>query len=398
VLGLIVSIALAACSSSASSKSGGSDPNQAGSGATIEVGLPYVLQTTSSTPTPEIAFGADVAVKWINDHGGIQGHKVKVDKCDDHFTATAATTCMRGFANNKKLLAVVGGSNCFSDASAAILKSSGLPWLAPSGCGANSYTSPQFTAVNGGVVGDAHALGNLVGSQKLAGVVITFNLPQADVIVNGITDAAKAAGGSIVGAVRVDPSTADMTAAVSTALQEHPQAVIPQTSAAQTVATVQALKQQGYTGKIVVAASQVSATTLASLGSAAGQIVGVTSGAPVMAPDANLPALKQFRAEMAAAGAKDSQITSGSFTTWLTYHEFYDAANKAATLDRAGVLAAAKSLTGWSYQESNPPMSFAAPGPLAGFPNIVMHWSAMLTVANNKWVWDGKWVDFAPTS
>lgn len=38
-------------------------------------------------------------------------------------------------------------------------------------------------------------------------------------------------------------------------------------------------------------------------------------------------------------------------------------------------------------------MTFSAPGPFQGYPNIVMHWAAFLTVQNNQWVWNGKWTD-----
>jgi ABC-type branched-subunit amino acid transport system substrate-binding protein len=398
-LGVATTVVLAACSSggskaaSGAAQSGGTGTSPA-TASPIEVGLPYVVQTTSSVPAPELALAATAASKWINDHGGIKGHRVVVDTCDDHFTATGSSTCVRGFADNKKVVAIVGGETCFSDASDAILKSSGLPWLAGAGCGANSYTGPEFTLTAGGVVGDARALGSLVAAQHLPAAIITFNLPQADVIVNGITDAAKAAGGSVVGTVRVDPSTTDMSAAVSTALQHHPQAIVPQTSTAQIASVVQALKQQGYTGKIVLAATQVPASTLASLGSATSQIVGATSEAPVMAPDADVPALKEFRADMAAVGGQEKDLTN-AYPVWVAFHQFYDAASKAATLDRAGIMAAAKGLTDWTYNQSNPPLNFSAAGPFTGYPNIVMHWAALLTVANNKWVWDGKWVDAA---
>src|SRR5262245_679179 len=104
---------LAGCSSSESS----SGPS--GGGSTVEVGTPYVAQTAASTPTPETALAADVAAKWINSHGGLRGHPIKVNKCDDHFTASGASACVRQFADNKKIVAIVGGEDCFTDASKA---------------------------------------------------------------------------------------------------------------------------------------------------------------------------------------------------------------------------------------------------------------------------------------
>jgi ABC-type branched-subunit amino acid transport system substrate-binding protein len=400
VLGLVASAVLAGCGSSSQSSSnpgsgGSSGGAGAPSGSAIEVGTPYVIQTASSTPAPELGFAADAAVKWINAHGGIKGRPLQVDKCDDHFTSAGSAACMRQYADNKNVMGLAGGDVCFTDVSDALLKSSGLPWLAPSGCGANSYTGSEFTLLGGGVVADARALGSLIAQDKTPAEIITFNLPQADVIVNSITDSAKAGGGTILGAVRVDPATADMTAAVASALKHHPQAIIPQTSTAQIASTVQALKQQGFTGKIILAASQVPAATLASLGSASKQIVGAMAEAPVPAPAANLPAITEFRSEMKAVGASNAQMTSAAFQTWLAYHEFYDAAAKAKSLTRAGILAAAKGLTNWQYGRANPPMTFSAPGSFKGYPNIVMHWAAFLTVQHNQWVWDGKWTDLA---
>jgi branched-chain amino acid transport system substrate-binding protein len=393
VLGIAASIVIAGCNSNSSgtSSSGGSGA----SGSAIEVGTPYVAQTASSTPDPELALAADAAVKWINDHGGIKGRPLQADKCDDHFTSAGAAACMQQYAGNKNVVALVGGDDCFADVSETLLKSSGLPWLASSGCGASTYTGSDFTLLGGGVVTDARALGSLIAQDKTPAEIITFNLPQADVIVNGITSSAKAAGGTILGAVRVDPATVDMTAAVATALKHHPQAIIPQTSTAQIASTVQALKQQGFTGKIILAASQVPAATLASLGSASRQIAGAMAEAPVPAPAANLPAITEFRTEMKAVGATSAQMTSAAFQTWLAYHEFYAAAAKATSLTRADILAAAKHLTNWQYDQANPPMTFSAPGPFKSYPNIVMHWAAFLTVQNNQWVWNGKWTNLA---
>jgi ABC-type branched-subunit amino acid transport system substrate-binding protein len=397
VLALAASAVLAACSSSSgsSSSSSGAAIGSGTSGSPIEVGTPYSIQTQASTPTPEVGLAADAAVKWINAHGGIKGHPIQAVKCDDHFTSAGAASCMQQFASATNLVAVIGGDDCFADATNALLKSSGLPWLASSGCGANSYTGSEFTLLGGGVVADARALGTLVAQDKTPAEIITFNLPQADVIVSSITASATAAGGKVLGAVRVDPAAVDMTAAVAEALKTHPQAVIPQTSTAQVASTVQALKQNGFTGKIMLAASQVPNNTLASLGSESNQVIGAMAEAPIAAPGATLPAITEFRTEMTAQGATSAQMTSGAFETWLAFHQFYDAAAKTASVTRASVLSAAKGLTNWQYEQSNPPMTFSAPGPFQSYPNIVMHWAAFLTVQNNQWVWNGKWTDLA---
>jgi ABC-type branched-subunit amino acid transport system substrate-binding protein len=406
VLALVASAVLAGCSTSSSSStnsnsssstnsSSGAASSSGASGSPIVVGTPYPIQTQATTPTPEIGLAVAAAVKWINAHGGIKGHPLQVVTCDDHFTSTGTASCVQQFASASNMVAVVGGDDCFADAADALLKSSDLPWLASFGCSANSYTGSEFTLLGGGVVADALAVGSLVAQEKTPAEIITFNLPQADVIVSSTTAGAKAGGGTILGAVRVDPATVDMTAAVAEALKTHPQAIVPETSAAQISSTVQALKQQGFTGKIILAATEVPANTLASLGGAANQIIGASSTAPVAAPGATLPAITEFRTEMTAQGATSAQMTSQAFETWLAFHQFYDAAAKVTSVTRASILAAAKGLANWQYEQANPPMTFSAPGPFQGYPNIVMHWAAFLTVRNNQWVWNGKWTDLA---
>jgi branched-chain amino acid transport system substrate-binding protein len=404
VLALVASAVLAACSSSGSTSStNGSSTNSSGgaasgsgtSGSPVVVGVPYPIQTQATAPTPEIGLAVAAMVKWVNAHGGIKGHPIQAVSCDDHFTSTGTASCVQQFAGNSNMVALVGGDDCFADAANALLKSSGLPWLASYGCSANSYTSSEFTLLGGGVVADALAVGTLIAQEKTPAEIITFNLPQADVIVSSTTASAAAAGGKVLGAVRVDPAAVDMTAAVAEALKSHPQAIVPETSSAQIASTVQALKQDGFTGKIILAATEVPANTLASLNGASGQIIGASSTAPVEAPGASLPAITEFRTEMAAQGATTSQMTSQAFETWLAFHQFYDAAQKVTSVTRANILTASRGLANWQYEQSNPPMTFSAPGPFTGFPNIVMHWAAFMTVQNNHWVWDGKWTNLA---
>jgi ABC-type branched-subunit amino acid transport system substrate-binding protein len=160
----------------------------------------------------------------------------------------------------------------------------------------------------------------------------------------------------------------------------------------QVASAVKAAAQQGYKGKFVIDENYMSAPTLATLGSAANNVLGTATYAPIAAPNAAklVPAIRQYTKQMAAAGAPN---TPPGFAAWLTVYQFRDVAAKASTISRAGLLKALKKLTNWSYMGADLPINFAKPGPFPSYPNARTHWIAELTVKNGQWVWNGKWVD-----
>jgi branched-chain amino acid transport system substrate-binding protein len=339
----------------------------------------------------------EAAVQQINKHGGIKGRPLAIKQCDNHFTPAGSAACIRQFSDDPSVVAMVGvEDDCFSDASAAVLERSGLLMLRAVACEVGDLTSPQITSIDNGLVLSPIGIGTIAAQYKTVSL-IEYNLAQTEVLSNYAIDAIKAAGGKVEHVVRYDPSTVDLSAAVSTAIQGNPGAIAVSSGEAQTASAIAAARQQGYKGKIVVGAAQMSAKTLASLGSAANNVIGVATLAPIMAPDAEktIQAIGEYQREVSAVGAPQ---TPPGFEAWLTVYQFRDVAEKASKIDRAGLLKALTSLTNWSYLGSNLPVDFSKPGPFPGAPNVRTHWVAPLVADNGQWVWNGKWVDVAPTS
>ena len=99
---------------------------KAASGAPIYVGVQTFVQVTSSQSQPEVAPAAEAAVKAINATGGIKGRPLKIVSCDNHFTSAGSAACWQQYAGNSSIVALVGGDDCFTDQSLAIIKASGL--------------------------------------------------------------------------------------------------------------------------------------------------------------------------------------------------------------------------------------------------------------------------------
>jgi branched-chain amino acid transport system substrate-binding protein len=365
----------------------------------IYIGLDNVVVQSkgSAQQTPEAYPDMQAAVQQINKHGGIKGRPLAIKQCDNHFTPAGSAACIRQFADDPSVVAMVGvEDDCFSDGSAAVLKQSGLLMLRAIACQPGDLTSPQITSIDNGLILTPIGIGTVAAQYKTVSL-IGYNLPQSDVLIKLFSDAIKAAGGKVEHVVRYDPTTVDLSAAVSTAIQGNPGAIGMTSGEAQLASAIAAASQQGYKGKIVVGAAQMSAKTLASLGSTANNVIGVATLAPIMAPNAakTIPAIGEYQREVSAVGAPE---TPQGFEAWLTVYQFRDVAEKASKMDRAGLLEALRRLTNWSYLGSNLPVDFSKPGPFPDAPNVRTHWGAVLVADNGQWVWNGKWVDVAPTS
>ena len=55
--------------------------------------------------------GAQAAIAAINAAGGVKGHPLELDVCDDQQNANAAATCARRFVNDSSVIATAGDNN-----------------------------------------------------------------------------------------------------------------------------------------------------------------------------------------------------------------------------------------------------------------------------------------------
>jgi branched-chain amino acid transport system substrate-binding protein len=120
--GLGFALLLSACgssssSSSASNASATSSATTSSSAASTPTGSPIKTMTITSLNSqgpvyPNIAITAKAYEKWINAHGGINGHPLQVTVCDEHGKPTAAAACARQAVSDHDV-AVVGSFSFF---------------------------------------------------------------------------------------------------------------------------------------------------------------------------------------------------------------------------------------------------------------------------------------------
>ncbi|MGE7624246.1 ABC transporter substrate-binding protein [Viridibacillus sp. NPDC096237] len=130
--------ALAGCGSkgeeSGGTSSSGKDSNE------IKIGMNLELSGNVASYGSSIATGADLAIKEINDAGGIDGKKIVPVKIDNKSDAAEATTAAIKLATKEKVVAQIGPAVSGSTvATVQIANQQKMPVVSPSG------TAPNIT-------------------------------------------------------------------------------------------------------------------------------------------------------------------------------------------------------------------------------------------------------------
>lgn len=142
LLALVLALSLVGCGGSDGSDdaaNSGDDATAAADGETIKVGLYTPLTGTSALVGTQEQMGVDLAVKQINDAGGINGKQISVIAYDDQFNAETAVKVVTRLTQTDNVDAIIG-----SMSSANILATADIvedAQVLEIGCG----TSPTWT-------------------------------------------------------------------------------------------------------------------------------------------------------------------------------------------------------------------------------------------------------------
>ncbi|MFJ9816723.1 ABC transporter substrate-binding protein [Streptomyces sp. NPDC101151] len=145
---VVSAVALAACAS-LTAGCGAIPGATGGSGdGPIKV-MTWAPEKTDATNKPGMPAMARAYEKWINAHGGINGHELEVLTCNDHNDSVGAAKCARR-AVAEDVVAVVGSYSQFGDSFLAPLESAGVPYIGGYGVTNEEFTGPMSYPVNGG--------------------------------------------------------------------------------------------------------------------------------------------------------------------------------------------------------------------------------------------------------
>ncbi|MER5744470.1 ABC transporter substrate-binding protein [Streptomyces sp. NPDC002225] len=87
--------------------------------------------------------------RWVNDNGGLNGHRLRVLTCDEQDTSAGAAGCARR-AVKEKAVAVVGSYSRHGSAFMPVLEGSNIPFIGGYGATDEEFSSYLSFPVNGG--------------------------------------------------------------------------------------------------------------------------------------------------------------------------------------------------------------------------------------------------------
>lgn len=322
----VCALILAACgSSSKSSTATTSNPSSATSAttatATAVSGTPYVFGTdsTDTSQTLSLASSADGFEAWAtyaNAHGGINGHPVKIIRCDDKLTPDGNTACARQLIGNSSVLAVGGTeSPVIAQAGEPLFAAAGLPYV----CG-NPLAPPEFQGasafcITGGPAAEYAALADyLVGTQHIKNIAGLYINSTVGKQTTDFWAAIARQEGATVEEIPVEAAQADYTPSVTQATSAHAGAFLIGIDPASTARFFQSATQAGVTLPMVTVGSAVTPTVVQAASQYSGPFYYSQAAQILNSTDPNIAA---YLNQMKSSGYS-ADIGNASGASWMT--------------------------------------------------------------------------------
>jgi branched-chain amino acid transport system substrate-binding protein len=218
----------------------------------VKIGFITDGKSAAIDNSSEIPAG-QAAAKYINDHlGGVAGHPITLDVCQDLQTPSGASDCANQMIADK-VPVVLNGVSGQGGTIAKALSAAGVPFI--------SYGSPDQTVLltKGSFVLTNGIAAALSGPAELAkqdgakrAAVMVIDVPAATTPVKAVGSIIYKNAGAVLDVVTVPPGTADMTPQAQAELSKNPDQVAIIGDAAFCNGAVKALKTLGFARTIVI--------------------------------------------------------------------------------------------------------------------------------------------------
>jgi ABC-type branched-subunit amino acid transport system substrate-binding protein len=395
-----VTVALAATAALGSVLAGcggssGGSASSSGSGGTSDITVGNwvsVSGTGFAFSAPQAKAGVEAAIASINASGGVNGHKLKLDFCDQKFDPNQEINCARQMVKDK-VSAVVAPSTFFGTGSVPIIERAGIPEIAAQGLSPTVEFKCSTCYPLGGAYswfwGADYALLK-AGATKFAvmGVNNAASKGSSELAVDGL----KTAGITSVRTVYADTDATDLSAQATQAISGGVDGVIITTSPQLGPKAIGALRAAGYTGKIATITDVVSQQAVQGLGSKA---EGLYLSSLVSFPNDTANAgVTQFLADMKKYAAGQPTDTL-ALEAWAATELFAKAAATTSSYSASSINQAMKNA---NFSTSQAPVygGFVVKGVTPPFPDqpSLLHTNAQIgQVVNGQSTAQGDQVD-----
>jgi ABC-type branched-subunit amino acid transport system substrate-binding protein len=363
-VGVLVLAACGSTSKPAASSSTAAAPKFTGS--PIKIGEIAPSGTTAVNWDPAIA-AVRAAIAGINARGGINGHQVIFDWCNEGEDPNIAANCARKMVSDG-VVATVGDYTQYGDAVTTILNAAHIPELVNIAQSPDQLNDSNVFLTGGSLPGDANAFSAVeLGAKRIS--VIGISVPAVGLLANADKTAIAAAGGEYTGLISVPITTTDFSPYIAAAVAKHAQAAEMLILPSQFEPVIEADYQAGDPIKLLLAANLLTDTVAKQLGPAMNAVV-ISNSVPPLSDAANVPGMAQFISDMKAEAARGDQYANLSvydtegLEAWVEAEAVYKVASTIhGAITASSVMTALNSAKNLNFGGIIPPWTPSSPGP-----------------------------------
>lgn len=381
----LLAVSVTACSSSKPSATGSSNTTAAGASSATSSGSQAAAPT--GTPIKIMAFGQfqattfsypegqtaiDAAVKSINASGGIDGHPIQLQVCNDQGNPNVAGQCARTAVSNGDV-AVLGSYSQNAGTVLPILQAANIAYVGATAQSVTDTTSPISFPLEGlnQVVFGGVGYGSTLAGCKKAGILIENYGTTTPLAIQSITDGIQLGGGQIVKVENTGSNLPDYSPAISAIESAGAQCVDTIMPPDQIAEIFQAMRQSANPNITMVNAQDTFSTQLLQqLGSTANGMILSSSTYPPT--DTSIPAVAHVVSEVKKyePGAAISQFSIQGWAAVLLLQDVVK--NIHGNITASAVLNGFEHLTNASTDGLYPPYTTTSPGPVPNAPRIFL--------------------------
>jgi ABC-type branched-subunit amino acid transport system substrate-binding protein len=378
-VGAALTMAIAAC---------GGTANQPTDTSPIVLGAWYPMTgPIAASGLPQRA-GAMAYFSWLNDHGGIHGHKVQFLTEDNAYDPVKTVTAAHKLIDQENVLAIVAANGTATSAAAFpyVLDQAQVPVVNTYGGDATWYNPPKSMLFGIQTLYEVQAqiLGKWAAKEGAKNIVVIHSDPKAFVnVANNVPIGIKALNpGATIQDISIKFNTTDYAPIVLQVKNMHPDAVVAIMAIGELVNYMKQADQQGLKTALYSYAPSATNDAIRLAGSAA---EGLRSESFTLPPDDSSPAVAEYRAAMAKY-APDQPVDFVSEMSFALAKVAVAAMFKInGKITRDSYLKALETMTNYD-SGLMPPITFSSTQHL-GTDQV-----QRVQITNGKWVTVGKYV------
>ncbi len=402
----ITALTAAALLAAGCSNSGGSGASGGSSKSPIRLMVDTTMTPAASLgglSFPYPVTGAKAAAAALNAKGGIDGHQVQIDVCDNQGSPDQSAACARRAKSNGDI-AVIGSFDVNGASQLVpVLQAEGIPYVGSEATNPVELSSPDsFSFDPAAVVGNFATVG--VFKQQGCKNIVEFapaSAPSVQQIIPVQQAQAKALGLAFH-TVNVNTGQADVTAPVSTAMGMHPDCATYVADGQTAVKIIIGMHQAGWTGKYVTGVGSLLPAFLKALGSQASGIDIIAISTSVLAT-VNDPQVNSFRSQVTAytgsASAAAPNLTEFSQDAWSSVQLVDQALTGTGSYTSAELLKKLPTMCDVNIGNVYPHIDFCKPAATSSvFPRIFNDWWRYYAAKDGEYVpLNNTWYNHAST-